>query len=41
MEYYGLFVNILGKNTFIEIEPDKIMSKDATTGLLVYSNAVT
>ena len=35
MEYYGLMVNV-GEKTFIEIEPDKIMERDATTGLLVY-----
>jgi hypothetical protein len=29
MEWYGLFVNVNGKRYFIEIEPHKIMQKNA------------
>ena len=40
MEYYGLFVNIVGKKYFIEIEPTKIMDKN-TNGTLKFSNSAT
>jgi len=35
MEYYGLFVNVDGSKYFLEIEPDKIMTKNANGTLLM------
>ena len=39
MEYYGLFVNLNDEKYFIEIEPDKIMDKNANGTLKI--NAAT
>lgn len=40
MEWYGLFVNVDNNKYFIEIEPDKIMQKNAD-GTLKLANAIT
>jgi hypothetical protein len=37
MEYYGLFVNVDGEKVFLEIEPHKLMVKEAN-GTLKFSN---
>ena len=40
MDFYGLFVNVEGKTDFIEIEPQKLINREAD-GTLKYQNAST